>query len=95
MAKPGLPFCFTISQNNISINPHEFVYISVKFKPEIMTVYEGVFSAKIIHPDSKDINNLKFNLRGEGILPTIKISSNNLLDNNLNFGRVKLNDSNI
>jgi hypothetical protein len=60
-----------------------------------MTVYEGIFSAKIIHPDSKDINNLKFNLRGEGILPTIKITNNNLNDNNLNFGRVKLNDASI
>ena len=60
-----------------------------------MTVYEGVFSAKIIHPDSKDSNYLRFNLRGEGILPTIKISSGSLVDNNLSFGRVKLNDSSL
>ncbi len=92
-AKAGLPFCFSISQNNISINPHEFVYVSVKFKPEIMTAYEGVFAAKIIHPDSKDSNNLKFSLRGEGILPTIKIQGVNLVENNLNFGRIKLNDN--
>ena len=46
-----------------------------------MTTYEGIFLAKIIHPDSKDINNLKFSLRGEGVLPTVKISGTNLIDN--------------
>lgn len=58
-----------------------------------MSIYEGVFSAKIIHPDLKDTNNLRFYLKGEGILPTIKISSQNLQENSLNFGRVKLNET--
>jgi hypothetical protein len=58
-----------------------------------MTAYEGIFNAKILHPDAKDVHNLKFYLRGEGVLPTIKISNLNMVDQNLNFGRVKLNDS--
>jgi hypothetical protein len=45
-----------------------------------MTAYEGIFNAKIIHPDAKDSHNLKFYLRGEGVLPTVKISANNLID---------------
>ena len=90
VAKQGIPFCFSINQTTMTINPHEFFYIKIRFKPEIMTIYEGVFNAKVIHPDAKESSNLKFNLKGEGILPTVKLNGPNFTDQSLNFGKLKL-----
>ena len=56
------------------INPHEHTYIKVKFKPTIMTQYAGIFVAMVENGEQKPKNQkLQFDLRGEGILPTLRL----------------------
>lgn len=82
-------FSFEVSPKTVSIIPHEFVYVQLKFLPEIMAVYEGVFVAKILHQAATEKDYLKFNVRGEGILPTMQLYNTELVNETLDFGKVR------
>ena len=73
-------FGFSVEPQKISIAPHEFVYVKINFKPEIMAVYEGIFIAKVLHLAAKEKDNFVFNLKGEGILPTLQIYNEEIVN---------------
>jgi hypothetical protein len=58
----------------MTINPNEFAYVKVKFKPDIMAKYSGIFEAVVENgdPNSEDYS-LKFDIKGEGCLPSLLI----------------------
>ena len=65
---------FFVQREFAMINPHEHTYIKVKFKPTIMTQYAGIFLATVENGEQKPKNQkLQFDLRGEGILPTLRL----------------------
>ena len=65
-------FSFTISPEKLTINPNEFAYFKVGFKPDIMAKYSGIFEAIVENGDPNSENySLKFDLKGEGCLPTL------------------------
>ena len=80
---------FSLFPKRTVINPHEYVYIKITFKPEIMAVYEGTFEAKVIHEEKilKE-STFKFDLKGEGILPTLKVIGVNN-ENIVDFGSIR------
>jgi hydrocephalus-inducing protein len=54
--------------------PHEYTYVKVSFKPQIMAQYAGVFEAVVENGEQNPkTHKLTFDLRGEGALPTLKI----------------------
>ena len=88
-------FGFQVSPSTVSIPPHEYVYAKINFNPEIMAVYEGVFVAKVIHPAATEKDHFSFDLRGEGVLPTLKIVNTKITNNVLDFGKVRSDRSKI
>ena len=65
-------FSFSVTPERMTINPNEFAYFKVGFKPEIMAKYSGVFEAIVENGDpGSDNYALKFDLKGEGCLPTL------------------------
>lgn len=70
-------FNFSVSPSQTTINPNEFVYFKVKFTPEIMATYSGIFEAIVENGDPMSANHsLKFDLKGKGCLPTLLIDQN-------------------
>ena len=56
-----------------------------------MSIFEAKLSIKIQHPDAKEKDNLFFSLRAESVLPSIRIISNDLKNNLIELGKVRLN----
>jgi hydrocephalus-inducing protein len=70
----GELFNFDVTPDKMVINPNEFAYVKVKFKPDIMAKYSGVFEAIVENGDPGSENySLKFDLKGEGCLPSLLI----------------------
>ena len=85
-SKGNSNFAFSIFPKTITISPHEYVYVKITFKPEIMTVYEGTFEAVVMH-DNKTLDcKFEFDLKGEGILPTLKVLENKEI---IDFGKIR------
>eukprot|EP00826_Nyctotherus_ovalis_P032294 TRINITY_DN26032_c0_g1_i1.p1 TRINITY_DN26032_c0_g1~~TRINITY_DN26032_c0_g1_i1.p1 ORF type:complete len:340 (-),score=123.55 TRINITY_DN26032_c0_g1_i1:9-1028(-) len=66
-------FAFEVSPESLRIMPHEYSYVKVWFKPTNIMSYGGVFEALVENGDSKGKSGgqLKFELRGEGVLPSV------------------------
>ena len=61
----------------MTINSNEFAYFKVKFKPDIMAKYSGVFEAIVENGDpTSNTYSLKFDIKGEGCLPSLLIEEN-------------------
>ena len=85
-SKGNSNFAFSIFPKTITISPHEYVYVKINFKPEIMSVYEGTFEAVVMH-DNKNLDcKFEFDLKGEGILPTLKVLERNEI---IDFGKIR------
>lgn len=67
-------FEFSITPSTAKIPPHESVYVKVTFSPKIMARYAGLFLATVVNTDPSQRNNgLQFALKGQGVLPTLKL----------------------
>lgn len=65
---------FVVHPKKVSIQPHEYIYVSVQFKPPILGIFEGSFEALVENVDQNSKSNLlQFNLRGEASIPSLKI----------------------
>ena len=82
-------FAFEVTPKKSTISPHDSIYAKITFKPEIMAVYKGTFVAKVVHENSSlPAGEFSFDLKGEGILPTLKID--NMGENKvIDFGRIR------
>jgi hypothetical protein len=70
----GELFNFSLTPEKMTINPNEFAYVKVKFKPDIMAKYSGIFEAIVENGDPNSENYmLKFDIKGEGCLPSLLI----------------------
>ncbi len=88
-------FAFEVSPKTSTISPHEYIYANITFKPEIMAVYKGTFIAKVIHNNTSLPNGeFSFDLKGDGILPTLKVE--NIGEKGfIEFGRIRSEKSRI
>lgn len=87
-------FAFEVFPSTAKIPPHESVYVKVTFKPTIMAQYSGQFSATVTNTDPTVRNNgLQFALKGQGVLPTLKLEQPRIWENDSNpvltFPRVR------
>ncbi len=65
-------FAFAVSPEAMKILPHEHNYVKVSFTPTNIMSYGGVFEAIVENGDPKSKGGkLRFELRGEGVLPTV------------------------
>jgi hydrocephalus-inducing protein len=65
-------FAFEISPESMRIMPHEHNYVKVCFKPINIMSYGGIFEATVENGDPKGKSGkLRFELRGEGVLPSV------------------------
>ena len=89
-------FAFEVDQKlPLKIYPHESEYISVTFKPTNVMPYSAIFEAVVDGGDTNpDTGVLRFELRGEGTLPTLQLDSPNFyLDDGiplLKFNKTRL-----
>ena len=68
----GFAFEIPPIQQKIKISPHEYAYVQCFFKPVNMMAYGGIFEAKVEQGEPNPKTGLlKFELRGEGTLPTV------------------------
>lgn len=69
---PVLPF--ELSSKELHIPAHEYRYIKVRFSPQALQRYSAIFEATV--PEGKDpkTNVLKFEMRGDGAMPSIALS---------------------
>jgi len=75
-------FAFEVSPSSATIPPHGRVYVSVAFKPTNMMAYGGVFEATVAGGEKNPKTGvLRFELRGEGTLPTITLTNAAIRDN--------------
>lgn len=78
-------FAFEVFPKSLKINPHESAYVKIKFTPDIMAVYEAVFEARVSNGrEDYEGCKFKFDVKGEGTLPTLKV-----LESTLEFGRTR------
>ena len=70
-------FAFEIvGKSQLKIYPHESEYVTVKFKPTNVIPYSGIFEAIVEGGEmNQETGVLRFELRGEGTLPTILLDS--------------------
>lgn len=67
-------FAFEISPKVAKIAAHDHCYVKVLFRPTIMALYAGVFEAQVEQGElCVKTHRLVFDLRGEGVLPTLKL----------------------
>ena len=67
-------FAFELSTKQVKIPAHDHCYINIIFKPTIMASYSGIFEAIVENGDQNPkTHKLIFDLRGEGVLPTVKV----------------------
>ncbi len=90
-------FAFKVQcQAPLKIYPGESEYVTVTFKPTNVMPYSGLFEATVEGGTDKT-GNLKFELRGEGTLPTLLLESPNEYDADgtplLKFKKLRLNKS--
>ena len=90
-------FAFEVQcQDPLKIYPGESEYVTVTFKPTNVMPYSGLFEATVEGGTDKT-GNLKFELRGEGTLPTLLLESPNEYDADgtpiLKFKKLRLNKS--
>jgi hydrocephalus-inducing protein len=79
VVKKNALFAFDIAPKQAKINPHEFIYVKLQFKPDIMAQYEGAFTAIIENGDpSLPTSRFGFDVKGEGSLPSLNILSEGL-----------------
>jgi hydrocephalus-inducing protein len=65
-------FAFEVHPATARIPPHEYTYVKVAFTPTSMMSYGGIFEAVVENGElSPKTGALRFELRGEGTLPTI------------------------
>lgn len=66
---------FELSAHELHLPPRESRYVKVRFKPSSQQTYSATFEASV--PDGKDplTNSLKFELRGDGTLPTVSLET--------------------
>ena len=91
-------FAFSTSSNApIKIYPGESQYVTVTFTPTNVMPYSGLFEAVVDGGSDQKTGALRFELRGEGTLPTLLLESPNDYDNDgnpiLKFKRTRLNKS--
>ena len=68
-------FAFKVLESSpIKIYPHESKYISVTFTPTNVISYSGIFEA-IVEGGDNETGVLRFELRGEGTLPSLVVDS--------------------
>lgn len=77
---PVLPF--ELSSKELHIPAHEYRYIKVRFSPQALQRYSAIFEATV--PEGKDpkTNSLKFELRGDGAMPSIALSGPTVFGDN-------------
>lgn len=81
IVKKNALFAFEVSPKQAKINPHEFIYVKIQFKPDIMAQYEGAFTATIENGDSTlPTSKFSFDVKGEGTLPSLNILSDGLFN---------------
>ena len=67
-------FAFEVEPKQVKIGPHDHTYVKILFKPSIMATYAGMFEAIVEQGDqNQKTHKLNFDLRGEGVLPTLKL----------------------
>ena len=91
-------FAFSTSSNApIKIYPGESQYVTVTFTPTTVMPYSGLFEAVVDGGSDQKTGALRFELRGEGTLPTLLLESPNEYDNDgnpiLKFKKTRLNKS--
>lgn len=90
-------FAFEVSHKvPLKIYPHESEYVSVTFKPTNVIPYSGIFEAIVEGGESNpDTGILRFELRGEGTLPTLLLDSPNVFSDDgtpiLKFNKTRIN----
>ena len=89
----GELFNFEVTPAKMVINPNEFAYFKVRFKPDIMAKYSGVFEAIVENGDpNSEKHCLRFDLKGEGCLPSLLIEEGFVVRETVNvfdFGKVR------
>lgn len=82
---------FEVNPTSLKILPHESQYVCVCFKPTNIMSYGGIFEAIVDNGDPKSKSGkLKFELRGEGVLPTVLMEKPNKIgDDNVIFLKFK------
>ncbi|CAK8990089.1 unnamed protein product [Durusdinium trenchii] len=88
---PVLPF--ELSSKELHIPPHEYRYIKVRFTPQALQRYSAIFEATV--PEGKDpkTNILKFEIRGDGAMPSIALSGPTIFGDSggqYDFGRGRI-----
>lgn len=92
-------FAFELSDKGpIKIYPNEHAYISVTFKPTNVMPYSGTFEA-IVDKGDLESGVLKFDLRGEGTLPTLQLDNPSYFQEDgmavLKFNKTRINKQTI
>ncbi len=64
---------FEVQPSKLSIPTHEFRYVTVYYNPKSLETMSGKFEAVVDGGSDAKTNLLAFSLRGDGILPRIKI----------------------
>ncbi|CAE7232354.1 Hydin [Symbiodinium sp. CCMP2456] len=88
---PVLPF--ELSNQELHIPPHEYRYVKVRFTPQGLQRYSAIFEATV--PEGKDskTNHLKFEMRGDGTVPSISMTGPTLFGDDggqYDFGKLRL-----
>ena len=67
-------FAFELDTKQIKVPAHDHCYVNIIFKPTIMATYSGLFEAIVENGEQNPkTHKLVFDLRGEGVLPTVKV----------------------
>eukprot|EP00928_Gymnodinium_smaydae_P044401 TRINITY_DN29620_c0_g4_i1.p1 TRINITY_DN29620_c0_g4~~TRINITY_DN29620_c0_g4_i1.p1 ORF type:complete len:3072 (+),score=826.41 TRINITY_DN29620_c0_g4_i1:896-10111(+) len=72
-APPALPF--ELSTKELRIPPGEYRYVKVRFRPTSLQSYAAVFEATVPEGGDAATNALRFELRGDGTVPTVSLVS--------------------
>ncbi|CAE7771407.1 Hydin [Symbiodinium pilosum] len=91
---PVLPF--ELSNQELHIPPHEYRYVKVRFTPQGLQRYAAIFEATV--PEGKDpkTNHLKFEMRGDGTVPSISMTGPTLFGDDggqYDFGKLRMGKS--
>ncbi|CAJ1447961.1 unnamed protein product [Effrenium voratum] len=88
---PVLPF--ELSTKDLHIPAHEYRYVKVRFAPQALQRYSAMFEAAV--PEGKDskTNLLKFEMRGDGTVPSISINGPTIFGDSgaqYDFGKLRI-----
>eukprot|EP00929_Paragymnodinium_shiwhaense_P012789 TRINITY_DN120685_c0_g1_i1.p1 TRINITY_DN120685_c0_g1~~TRINITY_DN120685_c0_g1_i1.p1 ORF type:complete len:3365 (+),score=726.60 TRINITY_DN120685_c0_g1_i1:1028-10096(+) len=92
-AEPGKDLPFELSTRELHIPPHEYRYVKVRFKPPGLQSYSAFFEATVVEGKDAASNSLKFELRGDGTVPTISLEGPAIFGDKggeLKFGKLRV-----